>query len=239
MRNTISNTLLPVTGIGSVSFSDINLAIKYSMSFDIPFLPQMTALDESMIPQAKSGIYLANKDFSSIINKKGTHLFKIQIAGPTTAKQTPDYLFQHIKSLAIIYNTKPVIFIDEPVPSNDHQDLTSLISMLKEDGYSVGIHTCNNSSLLNFLSMDINFLSIDNQFLELIICSSELQDFFSKKKILILGISPLYKNINREFIRKYIGSLYLSPPCGLANYSMEESDNILRYLKKLSQSFVN
>jgi len=82
---------MKTVGIGSLPHLSIEDACNYSLKHDMPFLPQMTSLGESMIEQALSRqplfhTYSALKTFTEKLLLNNIEQFKIQIAGPETCK---------------------------------------------------------------------------------------------------------------------------------------------------------
>jgi len=193
------------TGIGSLPEMSIKEALKYSLSFDIPFFPQILSIHGDMISQAREANFKYLQDFYDLCTKQNKMIVKVQIAGPSTTKLELNH-YHKIMTLIQSHNFsgEVLIFIDEPVWQHD--------SLLKINmiGKDLSIHTCANLSNFNIDDHDlknIQYFSYDY------ILNPNLHENISEKEKLVPGCVD--KDGKHEDI-EFSGYKIISPTCGLA-----------------------
>ncbi|MHC4581799.1 MAG: hypothetical protein ACYS14_10105, partial [Planctomycetota bacterium] len=109
------------TQIGLLPYDDIDKAVEYSLQHDIPFLPELAKLDDSMMDYIeRPGSMSCLDTFKSRV--AGRPAVKIQCVGPATLilagygqDDAFSRVYQHIEALVNGLDVEDVIlFLDEP-----------------------------------------------------------------------------------------------------------------------------
>jgi hypothetical protein len=215
---------MKTVGIGSLPHKSIHDAVKFSIRHDMPFLPQMTSLGERMIPQVKSSKKLSEKYSSlSLFTEKlletNTSFFKIQIAGPETCNTNESIILKEIENFLEYFEQfklKPIVFIDEPVITMKSASLKNIFKELRSLDIITGLHSCASFDCTLVDKLETDYLSFD-----LGVISSAI----NSNKILIAGLPPFSED---RF--KFTGD-WISSSCGLAMYTENQCETILKNLK--------
>lgn len=206
--------LLPITGIGSLPFEDIEEAIRFSLKFDIPFLPELTKLEDSTKISSINNFLC----FSSFIER---------------VKEIPLYKTQSFLDINSSINHNQVHFIDDPAKAFNKTNI------------KYGLHCCNNITIQEIDDLNISHLSFDAQLI------SNPETFLPA--LIERGITPVVGVINtsdekhgicsnydrwRPLLRKYVMNCWISPACGLSNFSIQEVENILEQLREVQREII-
>lgn len=211
-------------GIGSLPHHSTHDAINFSFRHTMPFLPQMTSLGERMIAQALSSEHLTKKyialeSFTEKILKNKINNFKIQIAGPETCSASSKIILNEINLFLKYfnqYNLYPVIFIDEPVLKKNTTQLKNIYDELSKLNITSGLHSCAKFDWHQIRDLELDYLSFDSGIM------SPPKEF---QNHLIVGIPPFSKHIAG------LTGEWISSSCGLATFSEDECDSILKNLE--------
>lgn len=210
-------------GIGSLPHHSSHDAVNFSLRHSMPFLPQMTSLGEHMVSQALSTKdllekYSALENFTEKILEKKIIDFKIQIAGPQTCNVNDTIILKEINKFLKYfekYNLQPIVFIDEPVFSQNSEQLKNIFDELRNLNIVSGFHSCakfnwNLTEPLNFdyLSFDLGVMSARPE----------------SRKNLVTGIPPFSKKLE-------VSGEWISSSCGLAMFTEGECEMILKNLE--------
>lgn len=158
---------------------------------------------------------------------------------------------------------EPIIFLDEPglygLSSENPKHLLSLtelslvISALKKEGITVGLHCCSNSNWDKILPLGFDYLSIDtNLSLQSVLSSQKaLKEYLKIGGRLSFGVIPTdltkdteksLKDLERNFtetlkklddtklLDKLTHECLLTPACGMALLSPETTESVLKDL---------
>ncbi|GEM_PF-4113163 len=206
--------LLPITGVGSLPFESIEEAIKYSLRFDIPFLPELTKLEDSTKISDISEFLCYSKFIKEV---EGRTPFKTQS-------------FQDINP-----NIRPnqIHFIDDPAKAfniakkNFGLHCCNNITLKEIDNLSI-----------THLSFDAQLISRPEEFLVRLIDRgiTPVVGIVSTDG----GSFRLSSNYNewKPLLRKYIMDCWISPACGLSGFSVQEVEEILSLLKEVQREII-
>lgn len=214
---------MKTVGIGSLPHTNFQSAISYSLKHHLPFLPQMTSLGERMVDQVRSSKEITKKYqaldlFTEKILEHKISAFKIQIAGPETCKVDHQLILNEINKFLEYfskYKLKPIVFIDEPVITFKSDHLKNVFAELSKLEVTSGLHSCAKFNTELVEEMNFDFLSFDAG----LVTPSE-----NTKKILINGIPPF------SMPKFTIYGEWISSSCGLARYTEDECEKILKNL---------
>jgi len=156
-----------VTQIGSLPFTDVDTAVAYSLSHDIPFLPELTALGDGMTD------YIKNPGHLSCLQAFKARRFetvKVQCIGPATLIQgqySEDdavmRVYQHVEALLDgLHADEIILFLDEPSLGYVGFDFVRLWEPIF-DSFPVtrGVHTCGNMQWDQLFAAPIDIISFD------------------------------------------------------------------------------
>ncbi len=202
--------LLPITGIGSLPHTSIQEAIDFSLKFDIPFLPELTKLEDSKKVKNIDELLC----FSSFIKQVG---------------DSKKFKTQSFHQLESNINENQIHFIDDPEKSFTGKNKVGLhccnsieiskLEKLEITHLSFDAHLINNpDEFLSFLLRKeitpvIGVISTHRGRVE--VCEN-----FSKWK------SPL---------RNYVMDCWLAPACGLAGFSEKDAESVLDLLRSIQR----
>lgn len=193
---------------------------------------------------------------------------KIQIVGPVTvqwAVNAPDLeelastlvRFVLLRSLAMAHalqarGIEPILFLDEPglamwqAAQPTHrallQELATVITTLKRQEITVGLHCCGQTAWNEILNLPMDWLSIDAGLSGTVLAQhrTALDAFFERGGKLALGLVPTQPGSTDrpiwqvpDWMRPRIAAL--TPACGLALLKVTEADAILEKLLEVSQ----
>lgn len=217
--------------IGSLPHKDIQKALDYSFSFDIPTLPTLPNLSENDLSanQLKanrlSQMFYCFREFCQRV--KPYDLYKWQLLGPISASKLGENMGLYMgkfnvisEEISAIIKKDALIFIDEPMLS-DGDDL----SVYSEFTNVAGIHCCQKLGLDTITKLPFDLIALDTFLYS--------DDEITKLEIL-LG-NRLVKNVcdyqGRLETRKMLQSDFSSMSCGLAGSSQEGLIKIKEHFK--------
>lgn len=211
------------TGIGSLPFTDKDEAINFSLHHDLPFVPELTALDEQM--------HLRNSD---ILLEMCMHLshkkLKNQILGPATfikltgksLNNYHEYFRENIKFHCDLRSKFNIIFflqIDEPILLTNTEYKNYYLALLKELTLSKIfpiLHTCQK------LPNDFEFPAFNHPYLAI---DTQLNPTYALNDMLLVeGFDPR-KN------KRISQAEYVSFTCGHGLMTKDETKEIFHLLK--------
>jgi len=212
------NPLLITTQIGSLPFTDVDAAIAYSLQHDIPFLPELTALDDGMTEYIQKPGKLSCLD---AFKKQQFSIVKVQCIGPATliqGKYDEDdavlRVYQHVEAVLNGLQAEEVIlFLDEPALGYVGFDFVRLWEPIFESfPVTRGVHTCGNmqwdqlfSAPVDIISFDASQYTIDNYYEE------------RKGKRIAWGITAV------DQVTDYQPGDLITGPCGLPHLTNDEA----------------
>ena len=215
-----------ITGVGSLPFTDPVAAVEYVMKYDIPFMPELTNAGESMNNYlARSEPLAAAKHFA----EHSLEVAKLQCVGPVTAMnmglsedEATLKIIDHIsKHLKYINAKKVILFLDEPVLGYSGLPFVKMWeNVFEEFDVSRGIHTCN---MLwdQLLEAPIEIINFDASQYDI------TRYYEARDKRLAWGVQKF------EDIKDWKDGDLITSPCGLAQYSEKECEEILDNLKSI------
>lgn len=211
------------TGIGSLPFTDLNLALEFSLSLDLPYVPELINLNEKMDQRDSNFLVQA-------CERSRHQKLKNQILGPATffqltGKNEKDY-FQYFKmnlknhsDLKSIYDLKLFLQIDEPVllPFEKARIIyLQLLQELKKENIQPIMHSCQKiPENFIFPNWENPYLAIDVQL---------NPKYIEHPLLLIEGYDP---RINKRRSQ----SEYVSFTCGYGLLNEKELKEIQEKLK--------
>ncbi|MCM0606108.1 MAG: hypothetical protein KA715_08465 [Xanthomonadaceae bacterium] len=158
----------------------------------------------------------------------------------------------------LFYLDEPALFtfqVDHPKTLVSFSELGLFIKVLKSEGAKIGLHCCSNTQWEKALALDIDILSLDtNLSLEsLVTYQKALAQFSMRGGVLSLGVVPTdlsstqYKDLNGANLAQdlqrqlssfpgLISNCIVTPACGMALLSPEDSEIIAGLLKSVSKT---
>lgn len=246
---------LKVTQIGSLPFDSVEEAINYSFRCDIPFLPELTKLGDSMTKYIQNpGQNVCLDKFKKKVKDEKYEVVKIQCIGPVALMQAKyeesdaqEQIIKHIPAMMKGLEAKEVIlFLDEPGLgqfSGDYEKQWNLIfGYIKDEfkDYSIvrGVHCCGFMQWDNLFRSDaIDIISFDaSQYNILLYYPQDKagKRFRPPRKRVAWGISK------PEDIRDFKTGDLITPPCGLggkdhtSDYAHKQLEMLLNVAKGLA-----
>jgi hypothetical protein len=212
--------LLPITGIGSLPHQDIENAISYSLKHDIPFLPELPHLDGTMEKVTENSCL---KEFLQRTN----HLIIRKIQSPSP----------EINSFKINQFDNCINFIDAPLIKDEEM----LLNTLRGNA----LHCCAEIDIEQVLRLSPTHLSFDARFVK----APELflKTLIENKITPVVGIISTHKeyfsrlenhSLWIKVLRNFSNYCWLSPACGLGNFSIEESEQVLQELLSIKSEIL-
>lgn len=235
-----------VTQIGSLPFDSVETAVEYSLRHDIPFLPELPKLGDSMIEYIKAPGKLSCLDE---FKKHSYDIAKIQCIGPATLVLTGKYneeeavlqIYTHIDSILKGLNAKEtILFLDEPALGHSGidyekkwEEIFSCFNVTK------GIHVCGLADFDRLFRADIDIISFDASLYDITIYP-KYPDFRQKGGRVAWGISRL------EDINDFHKDDLITMPCGLGGmnretgkaYTEDECEKALEMLVKAREKYI-
>lgn len=211
-----------ITQIGSLPYDNIEEAINYSLRHDIPFLPELQKLGDSILDYIKNpGQLSCLNEFKNAV--RGYEIVKIQSIGPATLTLPPwkfdhDYAVQvvdsHISGIIKGLDAKEIIlFLDEPglgqVSINYEELWYPIIETYRsktEVPISFGVHCCDNMQWdkLFHSNVGVDIISFDASKYDITI-----YPYYRGGKRIAWGIEK------REDIKDFQDGDLLTLPCGI------------------------
>lgn len=218
---------LLITGVGSLSHQTPEKAIEYSLAHDIPFLPQLTAIDGNMIEQAR---ILSYKLLPQFIEKTKGRTVKIQLVGPTSSTLSLKTIKDNINCLSYFFEKeRTLFFIDEPRLAPTPQ-LKELLIYAKTKFNKIGLHCCaNNISAIVVNELPLDIFSYDYTL------NPNLHQELNEELEICLGIIPTNNSKSIPVLK--FAPKYLTATCGLEGCTIDQ-EVMLEKLKALRHSLV-
>ncbi|MDI6737691.1 MAG: hypothetical protein QME12_04215 [Nanoarchaeota archaeon] len=249
MKKAVITTLAAlVTQIGSLPYDSAEKAVAYSLRHDIPFLPELPMLGDSMIQ------YIQNPGKMSCLEKFKKHSYdiaKVQCIGPATLMFTGKYseeeavlqIYTHIDAILKGLNAREtILFLDEPALGQSGIGYESKWNgIFSCFNVTKGIHVCGLADFERLFKADIDILSFDASQYDLSIYDREkYMNFRQKGGRIAWGIETAP---DIEDFRK--GDL-ITMPCGLGGmnratgkpYTEEECESALEMLIKAKEKYI-
>lgn len=235
------------TQIGSLPFDDISEAVEYSLMHDIPFLPELPLLGETMLEYIKNpGRLKAAEEFKKKVREKKIETVKMQCVGPVTLIQAGyeendavARIFEHVSCIKDGLHAKNIIlFLDEPALGYTGIDYERLwLPIFASFDVAAGVHVCGNMNWDLLLTSDlIDIISFDASRYDITIYPS-YKDARSKKtkkgKIIAWGAERF------EDIKDFKEGDMITLPCGIGSkkYTREDAYDLAEAIKQMSYKF--
>jgi hypothetical protein len=224
-----------VTQIGSLPYDDVDQAVEYSLQHDIPFLPELPKLGDSMLDYIKNpGNMSCLETFKQKTQDCDT--VKVQCVGPATlilsGYSEDDAIAracQHIEALLTDLKAPNVIlFLDEPALGQAGFDYKQLWSPLFESfNVTSGVHVCGNMNWDEMFNSDIDIISFDASEFDI----TKYPGYRNNKRI-AWGIKT------KDDVKDFQEGDLLTLPCGMGPkfYSTDDCQTNLKNLLEISDS---
>ncbi len=208
-----------VTQIGSLPFTDVDEAIAYSLTHDIPFLPELTALGDTMTEYIKDPGKLSCLE---AFKKNRFDVVKVQCIGPATLIQgrydeddAVARVYGHVDALLDRLQAEEIIlFLDEPALGYVGFDFVHLWEPIFES-FPVrrGVHTCGNMQWDQMFAAPIDIISFDAS-------KFDITRYYADRngKRIAWGIDAA------DQVRDYRQGDLLTGPCGLPHFNHTVDD---------------
>lgn len=208
-----------ITQIGSLPFTDVDIAVAYSLQHDIPFLPELTALGDGMLEYVKDPGRLS---CLAAFKKQRFETVKVQCIGPATliqSKYDKDdavmRVYQHVEAvLDGLQADEIILFLDEPALGYIGFDFVRLWEPIF-DSFPVtrGVHTCGNMQWDQLFAAPIDIISFDAS-------KYDISKYYADRngKRIAWGIT------NVEQVTDYRPGDLITGPCGLPHLTHTEAD---------------
>ena len=216
-------------------YDNIHKAVDYSLRHDIPFLPELPKLGDSMLDYIKNlGKLSSLKEFKNAV--KGYDIVKIQSIGPATLilsnyneDESLKRTYEHIYNIMDGLDAKEIIlFLDEPALGQVGFEYKGLWKALF-DNFDVipGVHVCGTMDWDNLFDSDIKIISFDASKYDI----TTYPRYRSNKRI-AWGIEK------KEDIRDFQESDLLTLPCGMSPmlYNVDDCEKNLEKLIRISKT---
>jgi hypothetical protein len=219
------------TGIGSLPFTSVDEALALSLAHDLPFMPELPALDSNeFLLGARPDAAVVSRFVQRV--ERGREV-KVQLVGPTTLGSV-EACVQRMRSMLLVLGTRPVLFtLDEPSLKTPTVDHVVLLDVLREAGVRTALHCCGQpdwSAVLR-LPVDVVFFDARLSLNEVVACDA-WPTFVERGGAIGLGLlatSPPADDLTQrckvvlERLRDTTPALdallrrsYVTPACGLA-----------------------
>lgn len=221
-----------ITQIGSLPYRDVGLAVEYSLKHDIPFLPELPNLGDSMFEYIKKPGKLSCLDE---FKKHKYKTVKIQCVGPATLmlsgydeNDAVLRIYEHIQGIMDGLKAKEVIlFLDEPALGYSGSNFKSLWEPLFGSfNVTPGVHVCGNMDWDQLLDSNIEIISHDASKYDITIYPK-----YRNNKRIAWGIEK------KEDIKDFQKGDLITLPCGMGSpmYKEEDCEKNLEKLVKIAK----
>lgn len=217
-----------VTQIGSLPYKNIDDAIRYSLKHDIPFLPELTTLGDSMLDYAKNPGCLSSMDK---LKEREYETVKVQCVGPITLmmagfdeSQAQYAIMAHIMGILKGLKAKEtILFLDEPAVGHTGMDYNKQWDLIFGCFDVIkGVHICGNMQWDHiFKYSNIDIISFDASAYDITLLCKERNG----KKI-AWGIKK------EEDIKSWKDGDLITLPCGM-NHKMFKVKDCKKNLKMM------
>lgn len=224
-----------ITQIGSLPYESVGEAIEYSLRHDIPFLPELVKLGDSMLEYIKNpGQLSCLEEFRNAV--QGYETVKVQCVGPATLimggyqeDEAVGRAYEHIYNILDGLKAEEVLlFLDEPVLGQVGFDYKNLWEPLFASFEVVrGVHVCGNMNWDDLFNSDLEIISFDASSYDI----TTYPHYRSGKRV-AWGVE------NEKDIRDFRQGDLLTLPCGLSpfKYQVEDCEESLEKLIEISLS---
>lgn len=224
-----------ITQIGSLPYENVSQAVEYSLRHDIPFLPELPKLGDSMLD------YIQNPGKLSCLEAFRKHRFstvKIQCVGPATLIMSgyseDEAISKIIEHLSVItdLNAEEIIgILDEPALGQAGFNFQELWAPIFGSFRMVpGVHCCGN--------MDWDVL-LESELIKIISYDASQYDItiyprYRNGKIIAWGIEKI------EDVKDFQDGDLLTLPCGMSplKYTISDCGLELNKLKQISKLLI-
>ncbi len=199
-----------ITQIGSLPFNNIQKAIDYSLKHNIPFLPELPKLNDSMLSYIKKpGKLSCLEDFA----KNKFNIVKIQSIGPATLMlsnynedEAMQSIYTHINTIINKLKAKEIIlFLDEQSLGHAGFNFIALWSAIFSCfNVKKGVHVCSSMDWDKLFQADLDYISFDASKYDI-----TLYPKYRSNKNIAWGIENLVN------VKDYQENDLITPPCGL------------------------
>jgi hypothetical protein len=222
-----------ITQIGSLPFDEIDAAVEYSLRHDIPFLPELPKLGDSMLEYIKNpGDLSCLETFKRKV--QGYDAVKIQCVGPATLMlsgydqdDAVSRACRHIDAVTDGLSANEIIlFLDEPALGQvgfDYQQLWS--ALFASFDVTPGVHVCGNMNWDELFGSEIDIISFDASKYDI----TKYPGYRNNKKI-AWGVKA------KEDVKDFRQGDLLTLPCGMGPklYSIDDCEVCLNSLSEIS-----
>ena len=227
-----------VTQIGSLPYDNVDEAVEYSLRHDIPFLPELPKLGDSMLDYIKKpGSMSCLETFKRKV--AGYETVKIQCVGPATLilsgydqDEAVARACQHIDAVVNGLNVANIIlFLDEPALGQVGFDYRQLWSPLFQSfDVTPGVHVCGNMNWDDLFNSEVEIISFDASKYNI----TRYPGYRNGKRI-AWGVET------REDVKDFQKGDLLTLPCGMGPkfYSTHDCEVSLSDLLKISNELTS
>lgn len=224
-----------ITQIGSLPYKDVKQAVRYSLKHDIPFLPELPLLGDSIMD------YIKNPGQLSCLEEFKKYSFKtvkVQCVGPATlvvsgyaAEEAVEKIYKHISCILDGFQAKEIIlFLDEPALGSAGLDFEELwLPIFSSFKVTPGVHCCGNMDWDKLFKSDlIEIISFDASQFDI----TKYPHYRNGKRI-AWGVKEL------SDIKDFQSSDLLTLPCGMGTkiYTVDDCPKELKKLKTIAKQF--
>ncbi len=223
-----------ITQIGSLPYTDIKKAVEYSLRHDIPFLPELPLLGDSMLE------YIKNPGELSCLQEFTKHTFsivKIQCIGPATLisnsykeEEALQRIYDHISVILDKLKAESIIlFFDEPAlgaVSFEYKELWNSILDNFDNISHVGVHICGNMNWDELFDSNIEIISFDASMYDITVYPN-----YRRGKRISWGIQKF------EDLKDFQEGDLITLPCGMSPklYTEEDCEKNLHKLIEIAE----
>lgn len=213
--------------------------MRYSLKYDIPFLPELILLGESMFEYIQDPGTLKSLDlFKEAVKRQNIEKVKIQCVGPATllSKYSTDEaitrIYTYVSNIMDGLDAETILFLDEPSLGTfpDYNQLKDLWSPIF-DSFPVtsGIHTCNNMDWDVLFDSGIDIVSFNASQYD-IRQSTKYKEYRDRGGIIAWGITQ------KEDVKDPRDGDILTSTCGMdpSLYTIRDCDEELEKLKRIA-----
>ncbi|MFH1609235.1 MAG: hypothetical protein ABID40_01220 [Candidatus Bipolaricaulota bacterium] len=221
-----------VTQIGSLPLTDVEEAVAYSLRHEIPFLPELPLLGDSMLS------YIKNPGQLSTLRAFKRHRYatiKVQAIGPATLilsgygeDEALLRIYRHIEAILDgLVAEEVILFLDEPALGQVGFDFRRLWNLLFAGLPAVrGAHVCGNMQWDLLFSSEIDIVSFDAS-------RYDITRYYPRNgKRIAWGISDPTQ------VRDLQPGDLVTPPCGLSPqaYGPQDLERVLDLLNRATRA---